>query len=73
MAKAVAKDIERAVYDAQLYIGKGLRMRLAAGFDRIIYVTDAAQGEHFRQLFAAARASCYGEQPADGGAGPAAP
>ena len=29
MAKAAAKDIEAAVYAAQLYIGKGLRMRLA--------------------------------------------
>jgi hypothetical protein len=29
MAKKAAKDIERAVYAAQLYIGKGLRMRLS--------------------------------------------
>lgn len=33
-----------------------LRSRLRAGYDRIVYVTDAAQGLHFRQLFAAARA-----------------
>jgi arginyl-tRNA synthetase len=33
-----------------------LRRRLAAGYDRLVYVTDAAQAHHFRQLFAAARA-----------------
>jgi arginyl-tRNA synthetase len=30
-----------------------LRARLSAGYDRVVYVTDAAQGPHFRQVFAA--------------------
>jgi arginyl-tRNA synthetase len=32
-----------------------LRSRLAAGYDRLVYVTDEAQAHHFRQLFALAR------------------
>ena len=34
-----------------------LRERLVGGAQRIVYVTDAAQALHFRQLFAAARAA----------------
>lgn len=32
-----------------------LKQRLLAGYARVIYVTDAAQSDHFRQVFAAAR------------------
>lgn len=49
----------------------GARKAKLKGKDTGMSVEEAAAAQ--AQLFAAARASCYGEQPADGGAGPAAP
>lgn len=46
-----------------------LRARIAAGFERIVYVTDVAQAGHFRALFAAAVACGWVEPAAATSAG----